>query len=445
MTRWILLQLVLYEILDVVPFVILAAAPYWNKIKSKKLIIWFSVILYVLGFARRGVSLEFPSVSPALSILWIALYLGIYYYVVREPLAKLLFVLVTVLNYASLVAILYSYLGYCLYPEQLQKFPYCFEASFTCLVVLALTFPFMLYWLCHKVSPLIAAQENRQLWSNLWLVPMTFCVFFYYNLYTSGSILNFSSNAHNLIFSLVISAGSFFVLYLVLRLVEISSLTSRLMSEKHQLELHTLQYNRLSERIEEARRARHDLRQCITVMQVYLKKGDKKHLRDYIAQVCSTFSLDNPMVYCLHPPLNALICYYAEWAAKHQVEFKTEIEYPQDSPMQDTDLVVLFGNMLENAAEACARQSSGVRYINLKVRLIGRQIVIILNNSCQGVVQRKDGSFCSSKRPNEGIGITSIRQIAGKYQGTAVFQVNKNVFSTSVMLNIAGSEDIYKN
>lgn len=186
MNLWMYAQLVLYEFFDVIPFVVLAVAPYRKQIKTSKTILLFTVVLYVLGFARRSLSYIYPGVSVFFSILWIFLYIAVYFYVIRA-------------------------------------------------------------------APLLTARENDKIWAFLWFVPATFCVFFYYSLYTKGSILAYSNSTHNLIFSLVISAGSFFVLSLMLRLVRDSSLATRLMSERHQLELRALQYRSLSERIEEAR------------------------------------------------------------------------------------------------------------------------------------------------------------------------------------------------
>lgn len=435
MNMWFYVQLALYEFFDVIPFVTLAAAPFRVRIRSKNLILLFMAVLYILGFARRGVSLAFPSVSVPLSLLWAVLYLSVYYYVIREPVSKLLFVLITVLNYASFSAILYNYMGYRLFFEEIQENPYCFFVSLSIMAILAVTYLPVYCWLTHKVGPLIVSKENENLWTSLWLVPATFCVFFYYNLYTSESILVFSSSTHNLIFSLVITAGSVFVLSLVVRLVKMSQLNSQLLSEKHQMELHQLQYQRLSDRIEEARRARHDLRQWITVLQVYLKNGDLQNLRSYMEEVCSSFSIGAPVSYCRHPHLNALICYYAELASKLKILFQAQVEYPEDATIQDTDLVVLFGNMLENASEACKQQISEDRFIKLNVEKIGGQIIIVMDNSFEKIPPQTSRGFYSSKRPGYGIGIASIKQIAAKYRGTADFNEDGKVFYTSVILN----------
>lgn len=436
MNSWFYIQLAVYEIFDVVPFVILAVVPFKTKRYSVKSIAFFSLILYMTGLVRRSISYTFPSYAAVLSILSAALYLLFYYYVIRNTAAKLLFVLVTILNYASLMAILYSYAGYHLFRESLQRNPYCIEVSLTIMVILAVSFPFIFYWFKNKVRPLMEERENDQLWRTLWFVPATFCVFFYYNLYTAESFLSFARSTRNMIFSLVISAGSFFVLTLVLRLVKMNRLAARLLSEKHQLEMNNLQYQRLSERMEEAKRARHDMRQGIAVIQVYLKNGDTKNLRSYIEKVGSAFQLDMPMVYCEHPALNALICYYAELAAKAQIEFSARVNCPEHTWMQDTDLVVLIGNLLENAVDASLMAKTEKRFVRIKVKKADTQILIAVDNSFDGRIRMEGEKFCSTKHSGYGIGISSVRQIAEKYHGQASFRVENHIFFASVIMKI---------
>lgn len=428
------IHLAVYEFFDVVPFVILVVAPFRNRMRHERMTGFFSLLLYFLGFARRCISYTYPASSAILSVLWTVLYLMLCYYVIREPLPKLLFVLITVLNYASMAAILYSYIGYHLFPGKIEQNPYCLENSLSIFLILAASCPFILYWFVYKLRPLMEDKVNDHVWTTLWFVPATFYVFFYYNIFSSENILAYSISSHNLIFSLVISMGSFFVLILVLRLVRMNALAALLEAEKKQLELHSLQYQRLSERFEEARRARHDLRQLLAVIQVYLENGDTENLRGYIETICSSFTLDSPMVICLHPALNALICYYSEIAAKRHISFSVQADCPENLGVQNTDLVVLFGNLLENAIEACTRQEDGKSFIRLNAQKMGGQLIVTLDNSLSGDCRTNGDSFYSSKRPGYGIGISTVRQIVKKYHGTVNFQVKEQIFCVSLIL-----------
>lgn len=434
------IQVALYELFDVVPFVSLAAVAFRSKVRSFKRILALTAALFCLGVARRSFSLFIPSLSGILSFLWPIMYLALYWCAVRDRLPKLLFVLITVLNYASMVAILYNYVGSCLFENRLLQNPYGIEASISILIVLGATYPVMFHWFSHRLFPLLEAQENDAIWNSLWLVPLTFCCIFYYNLYTSGSIYTFSSNLENLIFFFGVSAGSFFILTLILRLVEANVLTLHLQAKNHQLEMNMLQFHHLSEQIEQARQARHDQRQLINVLQVYLKSGDTANLKAYVEKLCSAAPTNTVIVYCHHPALNALICYYADLCGQENTEFSAQIDFQEQTGIDDMDLIVLFGNLLENALEACRRQKTGERFIHLAIKRVGCQLVLLLTNSYDGIIRKEGSSYLSSKRVGIGIGMASVRQITEKYHGTVNFENDETVFQVSARLNTGVDE-----
>jgi len=47
-----------------------------------------------------------------------------------------------------------------------------------------------------------------------------------------------------------------------------------------------------------------------------------------------------------------------------------------------------------------------------------------------------DGIYVSSKHKGSGIGVESVKNIAGKYNGQCRFEANNGIFMASVMLNI---------
>ncbi len=427
------LSLAVYGLLDVVPCALLMAATFREQVRSRFAVAIGVAALYLLGILRRLLSL-YGVPDALLSLLWIIIYLTACKLAVHTSLSKLLFALITMLNYASLAAVLYSFVGYRLFANQLEQFPYCFEASLTLFFVFLLTLPLIYHLLILRVRPLMAIEENGRLWRFLWLVPATFCVFFYYNLYAGGGVLAFSSSMHNFFYTTVISAGGFFVLFLTIRMVEESNLVLQLRTENDQLIMQSLRYENLKNRMDEARRARHDLRQCAAVLEAYLHSGDSQGLRSFVEYFLQTPPANTTLVYTKNTALNALIVYYADLAAAQNTLFEAQINYPQAGPVSDVDLAVLFGNLLENAVEACARQTEGERSIRLTVQPQQGAYVVLLDNTCSAPPVPQGTHFRSSKRDGAGIGVISIRRIAEKYHGIANFEYRSGLFHASLLL-----------
>lgn len=108
--------------------------------------------------------------------------------------------------------------------------------------------------------------------------------------------------------------------------------------------------------------------------------------------------------------------------------------YPTSGRIADADTVILMGNLLENALEACLKQEKDA-YISLHIKNINNSIVITLDNSYQETIRKRGKYFISSKGDHIGIGMSSIAKVAEKYNGTVKFEYDDNVFCASVLLN----------
>lgn len=100
----------------------------------------------------------------------------------------------------------------------------------------------------------------------------------------------------------------------------------------------------------------------------------------------------------------------------------------------DSDLCVVFANLLENAAEACARMKQGEHFVTLHSSWQDGLLTITMENSFEGPIREENGQFYSSKRDDFGVGLSSVQAMASKYGGRARFSHTDSVFSSSVFL-----------
>lgn len=142
---------------------------------------------------------------------------------------------------------------------------------------------------------------------------------------------------------------------------------------------------------------------------------------------------------CENEAVNALALHYAAIARQEGIEVSFRLDIPrQAGRVQNVDLSRIVGNMLENAIEACRRMEYGARRIQLKSMLREDMLILVMDNSFDGdFIQRADGVAVSRKRES-GIatGLSSIRLVAGRYGGTALFETDDRVFKTSVRLDM---------
>ena len=102
----------------------------------------------------------------------------------------------------------------------------------------------------------------------------------------------------------------------------------------------------------------------------------------------------------------------------------------------NNDLSIVFGNLLENAIEACLKIDKDKRFIKISSDVNYDMLVITMDNSYDGNFLSVDGRFCSTKREGFGIGLSSVQSVARKYYGDAKFEDKDGYFQSSVYLRI---------
>ncbi len=428
-----LISILLYEAIDIFPNLFLAYIPFRRHLRltaAKTLYVAF--LLYGLLVICRILTGYYPGLGTVMTVLWVLIYFIFYGICVRGRVVQMLFILLTILNYNSFITIIGSHLAFHQSGNP-AAVPYSFTHTLMNLLALLLTYPPVAYVYQKKFQPLIDFTEQPKIWKYLWLIPATFCLSYYYNLYSGGGILTYTERIENVLFAALYNIGAFFVTYLLVRLLEVSNDYLLLKTANYHLSLQSLQYDNMQQRIDDARRASHDLRQSLALIGTYVNDGSYDRLKDYLKDYVKELSPAATIVFCPHYALNAVVVYYDKLAREHDIRFQADMAVPTQLPMPDSDLVVLFGNLLENAVEGCRRCLPGNRFIALAVHYREASLVIVMDNSYDGNGKTENGEFLSSKGHGGGIGLLSIRNICEKYQGTAEFTCQDAVFHSSAI------------
>ncbi len=170
------------------------------------------------------------------------------------------------------------------------------------------------------------------------------------------------------------------------------------------------------------------------VIQGFLEHDETDKVRDYLTQYLEQTDRFTVTKVCGNPVVNMLVCHYMDLAKENDITFEPQIHIPDTLIIQNTDLSVLLGNLLENAFEAAAGASGEHRDIRLKIACPGKMLMIAAENGFNGVVRQDGERYLSTKHNHRGLGLKSIAQIAQKYDGNVEFVHNDMVFHTSIML-----------
>lgn len=135
-----------------------------------------------------------------------------------------------------------------------------------------------------------------------------------------------------------------------------------LLNEKSRLRLLMVQQNLLENELEaekefvfSAKRFHHDMKKHNEVLSAYLNEGRIEEAKSYLSEYESSISSNAYIPYCLNPILNALLKLTERRCLLIEAGFRVDIKLPEDIPISRTDMVIIFGNLLENAYEACSK------------------------------------------------------------------------------------------
>lgn len=190
-------------------------------------------------------------------------------------------------------------------------------------------------------------------------------------------------------------------------------------------------------------KARHDFRQSIRVITGLYDKGDYEALGEYLHEFEEHVPQNEFSEYCKNVALNAVLNYYAHTAVQYGIGFFLNIDLPERIPVSDVDLCIIVGNILENAITACQKVENGKIYLNI-VTKYDTMLYIVETNDFDGIVNRVKGQYLPMNRNGHGQGLSSVKSIAERYDGTTQFTHKGKEFYSNVSLRISKAPDSRK-
>lgn len=313
---------------------------------------------------------------------------------------------------------------------------YSFEAAlfniFTCnLFYLLVSIP-----TAKRGSFLIDHLPMPKVW---WTSCLISCLFFAFNM--SIIIRRYSTLHTNRVGSAYITILTLMFFLLLLMCVIFYFIVNALIQKaeaedkNHIFMMQEKQYDALQRYLDADSRARHDFRQTIYTLKELSNEKDYAAIDEYLRLYLDALPQKNTRSFCRDRALNALLNYYMHDAQDRSIAADFQINLPEKVWIESIDLCSILGNILENAITACDELPAEKRFLHLVLSAEqGSELYIAVSNSFSGKVKMKKDRYLSTHKGGSGIGLYSIAATAERYDGTANFTHDNNVFYSDVML-----------
>lgn len=429
----------LYMLIYIGPFAFLRYYPFRDKLRISAKALVALYLALIIAEAGLFVFLEAQpfwdiTLTQVFRMGFVIFFAALSFALVKENFFKQLYIWLLVFAIAGFFFTNANFIEGRYFSETAESLPHAVVVGIVSIQILVF-FPYIFQFIKRKITPIICS-TNGSIWNSIWPVPV---------LVLGGTFLATSSLALD-----QVSAPSYLIVRLTCFLTiicysiviaealkktsENAKLRENIIMTDRQLHLERTHYHMLEEHIEDSRRSRHDLRHHISVFKTLLESGEYGNLKEYLNQFEMTVPSESPVNFCRSYALNAIMSHYYQQAEMENIPVDIQIKLPEKTGIADVDLCIVFGNLFENAIEACRRQNNPQRFIRLSAAMAGTGVVITVDNSFEDRVTQEDGLFLSSKRFGKGIGTTSVKAIADKYHGFTKFEYDGSVFRASVML-----------
>lgn len=427
-------ELTVYSVLRILPYLLLMfyifkehfRFPKWVPIAA---IVITTVLRCVCGYAAYVDASRMNDPNPGILIL-----VALTVLLVKNNWGKGLFAMLMLSNISSFAVIAAKYLEGLVFPDyalQLHRW----TNSLTLIVIEAVILIPLFFYIKSFFMKAVHQTISKRTWSYLWLVPFTFYTVWYRNSF-------FAAENHELLsfdfkyvfFCLLVNGGGLLIYTLVAHLINEHADNDRLREQEVQVMIKQKQFETLQDRIDEARTAKHDMRQHLHMISAFVEDGKYDELKDYISSFRKSIPENITVSYCDHYGINALLQYFAGLARENGIAFSAKMELPTDIGIPNDVIAVLIGNLLENAVEACTKEEKPV--IRIRSQMQGDAVFFKIVNTFTGKVKKSaDGLYLSTKHEGRGIGLRSVRGIVNDYNGILKIAQEDGLFTVSVLVD----------
>ena len=189
----------------------------------------------------------------------------------------------------------------------------------------------------------------------------------------------------------------------------------------------------------EMRRLRHDMKNHMSSLLGMLQGDDAKQAEEYVRGMlrgtpeCRAEDISRTG----NVIVDSLVNHKCGIARAEGIAFEANVFLPAELPFPGGHLTIVFGNLLDNALEACREVEAGKRYVTLDASYEKEVLMIAVTNPYHGERRKNQvGKYVTTKknRRSHGLELSSVEQAAEAYRGQVDADGRDGVFRVSVVM-----------
>jgi sensor histidine kinase regulating citrate/malate metabolism len=180
---------------------------------------------------------------------------------------------------------------------------------------------------------------------------------------------------------------------------------------------------------------RHDYRSHIQTMKSYIALEHLEKLIGYLDKLETDLAGVDKIIKSGHVTVDAILNSKLSLAQARKIAVDAKATVPDNFDINEVDLCVLLGNLLDNAMEATLKLTDhSARFIRVYMDVKREQLYISVTNSTAARPKKLGTRYLTDKQGYHGLGLLRIDRIVDKCGGWLKRRDEDGVFTTEVLL-----------
>ena len=181
----------------------------------------------------------------------------------------------------------------------------------------------------------------------------------------------------------------------------------------------------------------HDYKKQLATVQGLIESGDYETAVNLTKELTKSIAVEMSEVNTGHPVVNAVLNQEYRVAKGLGIGMIFSVSEADKIRLSDEDIVVVFGNLLDNAIHECERIVADGKDAVIHVKLAdmdGEMVITIQNPVIEAVQIDENNDVVHKSEEGHGIGLSNVRETVEKYGGSFVISCDENEFTAVAII-----------
>lgn len=181
----------------------------------------------------------------------------------------------------------------------------------------------------------------------------------------------------------------------------------------------------------------HDYKHHIQTMKAHLAMKQYDELDTYLSELDTDLTTVDTVIKTGNVRIDAVLNSKLAVAKRKGIRVNAKAIVPKDLAVSEVDLCIIIGNLLDNAIEACEKETEEEkRFIRVYIDILKAQLYIYVANSMTNEIKKVGKNYLTTKTAGHGFGLMRVDRVVARYNGYLNRQHEEGVFATEIMLKI---------